>query len=82
VNGRVVAYPMNGLAVYTIIGVDSSDFANISPTVPPATDKNAEPARPSRNRATNMVVMLFANAHGIIQTMKKANEMMYMGRLP
>jgi hypothetical protein len=69
---KVLAYPMNGLAVYTIIGRLNSAFVYISPTVPPATERNAEPARPSKKRDTNMVAMFFATAHGTIQIRKQA----------
>jgi hypothetical protein len=62
---------MNGLAVYTIIGRESSLFANMSPTVPPATERNAEPARPSKKRDTSMVAMFRATAQGIIHSTKK-----------
>lgn len=66
--------PINGAAVYTIIGAESSDLVNISPTVPPATDKKAEPDRPSRNRHTSMVAIFGATAHGISQIRKKRYE--------
>lgn len=46
-------------------------LANRSPTVPPATLKNALPASPSRKRTTSMVAMLCANAHGIVKMKKK-----------
>jgi hypothetical protein len=46
----------------------------MSPTVPPATLRNALPARPSRKRATSMVWMLRATAHGIMKTRKKVKE--------
>jgi hypothetical protein len=49
---------------------------NISPTVPPATLRKAEPAKPSKNLATNMVCIFFATAHGIIQIKKKVKEPM------
>lgn len=67
-------YPMKGLAVYTIMGRDSSFFANMSPTVPPATDRKAEPARPSKKRDISMVAMLRATAHGIIHITKNRYE--------
>lgn len=47
---------------------------NMSPTVPPATDRNADPASPSKKRATSIVCMLRATAHGIIQMRKKLND--------
>jgi len=46
----------------------------MSPTVPPATLRKAEPARPSKKRATNIVWMFCATAHGIIQMRKNVNE--------
>jgi hypothetical protein len=62
-------HPMNGAAVYTIIGVDSWSRANMSPTVPPATERNALPATPPKKRAINNVPMFLASAHGMIHTM-------------
>ena len=51
-------------------------FANISPTVPPATERKALPANPSRKRATSMVWMFCANAHGMVKMRKKVKEHM------
>jgi len=51
-------------------------FPNMSPTVPPATLRKAEPARPSKNRATNIVPILRASAHGINQIRKKVKDHM------
>jgi hypothetical protein len=48
----------------------------MSPTVPPATDRNAEPARPSRNRAINIVCVFCAKAQANIQILKNVKEMM------
>jgi hypothetical protein len=48
----------------------------MSPTVPPATLRKAEPARPSKNLAISIVWMLCAKAHGNIQIKKKVNEQM------
>lgn len=83
---------MNGDAVYTIIGADSSlvcvsfllvstspcltCLANISPTVPPATLRKAEPASPSKNLAISIVCIFGATAHGISQIRKNVNEPM------
>lgn len=49
-------------------------LANISPTVPPATLRKALPANPSRNRATSMVWILRATAHGIRKMRKNEKE--------
>jgi len=46
----------------------------MSPIVPPATDRKALPARPSKNRATNIVPMFFATAHGMIQIRKNVKD--------
>jgi hypothetical protein len=51
-------------------------FANISPTVPPATERKALPANPSRKRAMSIVWIFCANAHGIVKRKKKVNEHM------
>lgn len=48
----------------------------MSPTVPPATERKAEPAKPSRKRAISMVWMFFATAQGIVQMRKKVKEPM------
>jgi hypothetical protein len=53
-----------------LTGADSSAFAKISPTVPPATLRKAEPDKPDKNRPTSMVAMFGATAHGISQTTK------------
>lgn len=44
--------------------------------VPPATDKNAAPDKPSRKRQTSIVAALCATAPGISQMKKKMNEPM------
>ena len=54
-----------------LTGADSSAFAKMSPTVPPATLRKAEPDRPDRKRPTSMVAMLGATAHGISQIRKQ-----------
>lgn len=68
--------PMKGELVYSIIGALSSCRANRSPTVPPATLRNALPAMPLRNRHTIIVWMFLATAHGISHTRKSVNEQM------
>lgn len=56
--------------------MDSSSRANMSPIVPPATDRKAEPARPSMKRPTSMVPMFGARAQGISQMRKRRYEAM------
>jgi hypothetical protein len=51
-------------------------FAYMSPTVPPATLRKAEPARPSRNLPISMVCMFCAKAHINIKTKKNVKEQM------
>lgn len=46
----------------------------MSPTVPPATERNALPARPSKKREMSIVVIFLATAQGIIQIRKKMYE--------
>ena len=75
-NRRDPTHPMNGATVYTIIGVDSSLLANVFPTIPPATERNALPARPSRKRATNIVRTFRASTHGIVPMINMAREQM------
>lgn len=48
----------------------------MSPTVPPATLKNALPASPAKNRTMIMVSMFCATAQGINQSEKTAKETM------
>jgi hypothetical protein len=48
----------------------------MSPTVPPATERKADPAKPSKNLAISIVWIFFANAHGNIQIKKNVNEQM------
>jgi len=67
-------YPMNGLAVYTIIGPESCSFENMSPTVPPATERKALPASPLKNRPTSIVAILRASAHGKRNKLKKEKD--------
>lgn len=64
----------NGDAVYIIIGALSWGPANMSPTVPPATDKNADPAIPPRNRKSSSTEMCGANAQGIRNIVNKVND--------
>jgi hypothetical protein len=71
-----------GLDVYIIIGFCRPAFGNISPTVPPATLRNADPANPPKNRATTSVVMFFASAQGMIQIAKINVDTTYMGLRP
>lgn len=49
-------------------------FANMSPTVPPATLRKALPANPSRKRATSIVWILRATAHGTMKMRKNEKE--------
>ena len=73
---------MKGEAVKTIMGACRSSREYRSYTLPPATERKAEPEKPSRKRETRMVAMFWATAEGMIQMMKKAKETKYMGRLP
>jgi len=43
-------------------------FGNTSVIVPPDTDRNAEPAKPTRKRKMRWTAMLLANAAGIERT--------------
>lgn len=65
---------MNGLALYIIIGACNDDLSNMSPIVPPATLRKADPATPSRNRAISMVWIFCATAQGISQMTKNVKE--------
>ncbi|KAL2058809.1 hypothetical protein ABVK25_000100 [Lepraria finkii] len=65
---------MNGEAVKIIIGACSSLRTNISPTVPPATPRNALPATPLMNRATSFVAMFFESAQGMSPIRRKKKE--------
>lgn len=49
------------------MGIESSDFTNMSPMVPPATLRNTLPAKPMKKRLMRIVVIFCATAHGIIQ---------------
>lgn len=66
--------PTKGEAVYSIIGALSSWRANKSPTVPPATLRNALPAIPLKKRHTIMVSIFLDTAHGMSQIKNKVNE--------
>jgi hypothetical protein len=48
----------------------------MSPTVPPATERKAEPATPSKNLAISIVCMFGAKAHGNIHIKKNVKEQM------
>jgi hypothetical protein len=67
---------MNGLEVYTIMGPDNVVPVKRSPTVPPATLKKADPAKPVMNRATSNVAIWPATAHGTSHTKKTKMEPM------
>ena len=54
---------MKGLAVYTIIGACRRSRGNMSPIDPPATERKALPAKPSKKRETSIVAMFFATAN-------------------
>jgi hypothetical protein len=56
------------------MGASIVSRVNMSPTVPPDTDKNALPEQPWKKRATIMVSMLRATADGMSQMMKPAKE--------
>ena len=73
---------MKGDAVKIIMGACNSYFVNISPTVPPATLRNALPAMPSKKRDTNIVPIFLATAQGTSQIMKNTKEVTYIGRRP
>jgi hypothetical protein len=66
---------MKGELVYSIMGALRSWRSNKSPTVPPATLRKADPARPLMKRHTIIVSMFLATAHGMSHIKKKENEM-------
>lgn len=66
--------PMKGAAVYIIIGNWRVSRLNMSPTVPPATERNALPDKPSKNLAISIVSMFFATADGISQIRNRLKD--------
>jgi hypothetical protein len=73
---------MNGAAVKIIIGPCSWWRLKRSPTVPPATERKALPAKPSQNRAISIVWIFWATADGMSQIRKREKETIYIGRRP
>lgn len=64
------------------MGAPKSLPENISPTVPPATDRNALPAIPEKKRKTSNTAICGANAHGRNSRVKTVKETRYVGLRP
>lgn len=74
--------PTKGDAVYINIGSCNCSRLNMSPTVPPATERNALPEIPSKNLAMSIVWIFLATAEGMIQMKNMLKEHRYTGLLP
>jgi hypothetical protein len=71
-----------GQAVKTIMGAPKLLPENISPTVPPATDRKALPAIPEKKRKTSKTAIFGAKAHGSSSSVNNENETRYIGLRP
>lgn len=65
---------MKGASVKSAMGACMSSREKRSPTVPPDTERKADPARPWRKRVTMMVSMFCATAEGIRKMRKDRKE--------